>query len=310
MPAPARGGPDRRRRGGGAARQRGQGAAGKRPGRRGHRHCGGGPARGPHLSADDGQRLRHRAPAAAHGVSAPCHQQAAHRRGPGRHRHPGLPGGGPGGHLRRVPGGYPDPPDRGPDRGFPASGGGRAGPGGGDRVPGGHHHLRAGPVLQHPRPDEIHEKGQRRGSRRGGHRPAPGPEPSGGVLQAAAGRGRGAPHPRRRAAAVCRIRGHGPGLRHGPAGGPGLRRRRAGVGLCDPAPERPRHPGPPAVLRQRPVREKPAAVRRPGGGVPQPPAEGEVPRLRAASDPAGGPGGRERASGQDRGEIRIRQNRL
>ena len=42
MPAAACGGSDRRRRGGGAARQRGQGAAGKRPGRRGHRHCGGG----------------------------------------------------------------------------------------------------------------------------------------------------------------------------------------------------------------------------------------------------------------------------
>ena len=71
------------------------------------------------------------------------------------------------------------------------------------------------------------------------------------------------------------------------------------------APERPRHPGPSAVFRQRTVRQEPAAVRRPGGGIPQPAAEGEVPRLRAASDPAGGPGGRERASGQDRGEIRI-----
>ena len=213
MPAAACGGPDRRRRGGGAARQRGQGAAGKRPGRRGHRHCGGGPARGPDLSAHYGQRLRHRAAAAAHGVSAPRHQQAAHGGGPGRHRHPGLPGRGAGRHLRRVPGGYLHPPDRGPDRGLPASGGRRARAGGGDRVPGGHHHLRPGPVLQHPCPDEVHEEGQRRGGRRVRHRPAPGPEPSGGVLQAAAGWGRGAPHPRRRAAAVRRIRGHGPGLR-------------------------------------------------------------------------------------------------
>ena len=66
--------------------------------------------RGRHdLSAGDGQRLRHRAGAAAHRLSAPRHQQAAHGGGPGGHRHPGLPGRGAGRHFRRVPGGCAHP---------------------------------------------------------------------------------------------------------------------------------------------------------------------------------------------------------
>ncbi len=44
------------------------------------------------------------------------------------------------------------------------------------------------------------------------HCPAPGPEPSGGVREAAPGRGRGAPHPRRRPAALCCLRRPGPGF--------------------------------------------------------------------------------------------------
>ena len=53
----------------------------------------------------DGQRLRHRAGGAAHGLFAPRHQQAPRRGGPGKDRHSGLPGRGTGGDLRRQPGG-------------------------------------------------------------------------------------------------------------------------------------------------------------------------------------------------------------
>lgn len=73
--------------------------------------------------------------------------------------------------ARRQPCGYLFPRRRyGDGRGAP-SGGRQARPDGAYRLPGGHHHLRPGSLLQHPRPDEVHEEGQRRGCggvRRGG----------------------------------------------------------------------------------------------------------------------------------------------
>ncbi len=73
-------------------------------------------------------------------------------------------------------------------RGPPCSGGGRPGHGGGGGLPPGHHHGGAGPVLQHPRPTEVYEKGRRRGGRRLRHRAAGGPVPPGGVRQVPPGR--------------------------------------------------------------------------------------------------------------------------
>ena len=46
----------------------------------------------------------------------------------------------------------------------------------------------------------------------------------------------------------------------------------------------PGHPGLPALLRQRPVREEPHHDGRPGGGLRQPEDGGQVPRLRAPPD--------------------------
>ena len=55
---------------------------------------------------------------------------------------------------------------------------------GDEALHGGYHHLRPGPVLQHPRPNEIHEEGFCRGGRRQRYRAASGPEPPGDLLQA------------------------------------------------------------------------------------------------------------------------------
>ncbi len=68
---------------------------------------------------------------AAHRLSAPRHLQAAHGGGPGEDRDPGLPGRGPGCHLRRQPGGHADPAAGGPS-GFryPWRGRARSRPGG------------------------------------------------------------------------------------------------------------------------------------------------------------------------------------
>ena len=52
------------------------------------------------------------------------------------------------------------------------------------RLPGGHYHLRSLPLLQHPRPHEVHEEGQRRGHRRVRRGAASGSEPPRRVLQA------------------------------------------------------------------------------------------------------------------------------
>ena len=168
--------------------------------------------------------------------------------------------------------------------------------------------MRAGPVLQHPGADEIHEKGQCRG--RGGCRcgDTAGAQPPGGVLQAAAGWAGGAAHPRRRAAAVSDLRCPGPGFCQKSAGGGRRQRRCAGQRLCEQSRRGARHPGAAAVLCQRAAGKKPAADRRCGGGLPQPAAEGEVPRLCAAHHAAGERGGRERPPGQDGGEIRRRES--
>ena len=82
------------------------------------------------------------------------------------------------------------------------------------------------------------------------------------------------------------------------------RRRRPRLRLRHQPRRRSRHTGTAAVLRQRAAGQEPAAHRRRGGGLPQPAAEGQIPRLRAAYHPAGGHGGRERPPGQDRGEVR------
>ena len=95
---------------------------------------------GPHLSADDGQRLRHRAPAAAHGVSAPCHQQAAHRRNLAAIGTLGFRGGLAAiSAVSRVDILTRQTAQTGASLHLE----GACQPGGGDRVPGGHHHLRA-----------------------------------------------------------------------------------------------------------------------------------------------------------------------
>ena len=173
-----------------------------------------------------------------------------------------------------------------------------------------HHRLRPRPVLQHPRPDEVYEKGLRRGRCRRRRGDPAGAEPPGCVLQAAAGRAGDPAHPRRRPTAVRHLRGAGPGLCRRADARQRQRRHRAGGGLRHKAPGRARHPGPPAVLCQRAAGQEPAAVRRRGGGLPQPAAEGQVPRLRPAHHAAGERGGRQRPPGQDRGEIPVRQDRV
>ena len=287
-----------------------QGASGKRAGRRRLRHLHRAGARRPDLYPHHGQRLRHRAGAAAHRLPAPRHQQAAPPGGSGRHRHAGLPGRGAGRHRRRVPGGHLLPADRRGLRRYAPSGGRRAGGchrGGLSRR---HHRLHPRPVLQHPRPDEVHEEGHRRGRCRRRCGDPSGAESSRRILQAAAGWAGDPAHPRRRPAAVRHLRGAGPGLCQQPAARERQRRRGAGGGLYHQAAGRSRHPRPPAVLRQRPVRQEPASGRRRGGGLPQPAAEGPVPRLRPPHYAAGERGGCQRPPRQDRGEIPVRQGRV
>ena len=89
-----------------------------------------------------------------------------------------------------------------PAGGLPVPGGGRGRAGGGGGLPPGHHHGGAGPVLQHPRPAEVHEKGRRRGGRRIRRGPAGGPVPPGGGSEVPPGRKAGAGHPRGRTAAA------------------------------------------------------------------------------------------------------------
>ena len=110
---------------------------------------------------DDGRASRRPVP---DGLPPPRHQQAPHPPGPGRHRHPGLPGealaaiaavarvelltrpaGGPAGHRPDHRGGevLSQEPVAAP----------------------GHHPGGAGPLLQHPRPAEVYEGDAAKGRR-------------------------------------------------------------------------------------------------------------------------------------------------
>ena len=147
---------------------RGQGAAGERHRRRGLRHCGGNPARRSDLireSTDNGCGIAGRTVPTAflrHATS-----KLADGGRSGRHRYAGLPGRGAGRHLRRQHGWISLlPADGGGDGGLPCIWRGaspvrwrRRG------CPEGTTIMRPGPVLQHPRPNEIHEEGFCRGSR-------------------------------------------------------------------------------------------------------------------------------------------------
>ena len=121
---------------------------------------------GPHPFTHQRQRLRHRTRSAAHGLPAPRHQQAPPAGGSGSHRHPGLPGEALAA-IAAVSRVDIFSREKGADQGADLHLEGGV-PGGShrDRLPRGHHHLRPGSVLQHPRPHEIHEEGHRRGSRR------------------------------------------------------------------------------------------------------------------------------------------------
>ena len=303
---PPCGGPDRRRRGGGAARQRGQGAHRERHRCRGRRRDGGDPLRRHGPDPGHRRRLRHRPPGAAHRLSPPRNQQAPHRPGPGRHRHPWLSGRGSGGHRRRQPPGRGLPAAGGRGRGQPPPGGGRPRGGGGRRVPGGHHHRRPGALFQHPRPAEVHEVRRRRGRRRGDPGGADRPQPPGALPAVHPGREGGAPHPRGREAPLRHLRRPGPGLRHVPGAGGGGRGERLRPGLCHHAPGLPGLPGHGDLLLLRPDDPLAPPHRRPGGGLRQPPAQGQVPRLRPPHRPAPPHGGRERPPRQDGGEVRPR----
>ena len=68
---------------------------------------------------------------------------------------------------------------------------------------------------------------------------------------------------------------------------------------------RPPQPGSANLFCQRPPREVQAAGFRLGGSLPQPDHGGEIPRLRAASDPAAQRRGRECSPGEDGGKIPV-----
>ena len=67
----------------------------------------------------------------------------------------------------------------------------------------------------------------------------------------------------------------------------------------------PPQPGSANLFRQRPPRKIQAAGFRFGGSLPQPDHGWEVPRLRAASDPAAQRRGRERPPGENRGKVPV-----
>ena len=301
---------DRRRRGGGAARVGGQGAHGERHRRRGGRPDRGDPARRHEPHPGYRQRLRHRRRRGGDRLPPPRHQQTAHRVRSGGHRHPRLPGGGSGGHLRRLPHRAAHPHGGGGFGGRPLPGGGRGGAPGGGRLPPGHHNGGARPVLQHPRPAQVPEKGHRRGGGLLRHGAAGGPVPPGGERQVPPGRQAGAAHPRRRAGAVGPLRRAGPGYGPGLHAGKGLGGGYVGIRLCLPAHLLPGHPGLPALFCQRPVCEEPHHDGRPGGGLRQPEDGGQISRLCPPPDHPAQRGGCQRTPHQAGGQVRQRQEGL
>ncbi len=166
VPAQPRGGPHCRRRGGGAARLAWSRSWWRTPSTPGPPPSRWRSSTGADLSAGDRQRLRHCRRTVPTAFLRHATSKLRTAAGPDRHRHPGLPGRGAGRHLRRVPGGTLHPHGRGRRRGPPCTWRGAPGLLEELRLPARAPPSGAGPVLQHPRPDEIHEEGLCRGGRR------------------------------------------------------------------------------------------------------------------------------------------------
>ena len=171
----------------------------------------------------------------------------------------------------------------------------------------GNHHPGEGSVLQHARPDEVPEKGFQRGHLCGGYRRPCGPEPPGGQLQVHPRGEIAVCHPRRRSAAQCSVCRAGPGVQPGPhrAGQP--RGRLPGVGPHHPAQKLPCQPEYAVFLYQWALCPQPHHDGGHGNGVQGHHDAGQVPWRNLASGNAVGPGGCQRAPGQNGSPLRPRE---